>query len=58
MTEEQPNEGNGVSHKEWKKCLSGALSDGQIKAAIVLLFVFYFGYTLHNGFLVESKEQD
>ena len=42
---------------EWKKYLSGALSDEQLYLAMFVLFVFYFIYTLYNAFL-DSNQKD
>lgn len=42
---------------EWKRYLSGALSDEQLYLAMFVLFVFYFVYTLYNAFL-DSNEKD
>ena len=40
----------------WKKYLSGALSDAQIYLAMVVLFIFYFFYTLYNAWLDSNAE--
>jgi len=42
---------------EWKKTLSGALSDEQLYLAMFVLSVFYFFYTLYNAWL-DSDEKD
>ena len=42
---------------EWKRYLSGALSDEQLYLAMFVLFVFYLVYTLHNAFL-DSNQRD
>ena len=42
---------------EWKKCLSGALSDKQLYLAMFALSFFYFGYTVHNAF-IDGKKTD
>ena len=42
---------------EWKRYLSGALSDEQLYLAMFVLFVFYFVYTLYNAFL-DSNQKD
>ena len=42
---------------EWKKYLSGALSDEQIYLAMFVLSVFYFVYTLYNA-CIDSNAKD
>ena len=58
MSKEQSKEENSVRNKDWKKCLSGALSDLQIKIAMMVLSLFSIVYTLYNSFVVKSNEQD
>ena len=43
---------------EWKKYLSGALSDEQLYLAMFVLFIFYFVYTLYNAFLDNSQKDE
>ena len=40
----------------WKQYLSGALSDAQIYLAMIVLFIFYFIYTLYNAWLDSNAE--
>ena len=43
---------------EWKKYLSGALSETQLKIAMIILCFFYSLYTLHNAYFLDTNERD
>ena len=43
---------------EWKRYLSGALSDEQLYMAMFVLCIFYFVYTLYNAFLDGNKKDE
>ena len=59
----QPEEGSNKRGStgaglEWRKYLSGALSDEQLYLAMFVLFIFYFVYTLYNAFLDNSQKDE
>ena len=43
---------------EWRKYLSGALNDEQLYLAMIVLFIFYFVYTLYNAFLDNTQKDE
>ena len=59
----QPEEGSNKRGSagaglEWRKYLSGALSDEQLYLAMFVLFIFYFVYTLYNSFLDNTQKDE